>query len=94
MSSDSSEYHRFPEVASNGDKFLVVWRTSSDPDFATHGIFGQFYTSDGAPIGSNFLVNTYTTMTKSTLRLPPFKEVTSWLLGRVKVRMKIIMVRW
>jgi hypothetical protein len=40
--------------------FVVVWR-SSGQDGSSNGIFGQRYSSDGAPLGTEFRVNTYTT---------------------------------
>jgi len=40
--------------------FVVVWR-SSGQDGSSNGIFGQRYSSEGAPLGTEFRVNTYTT---------------------------------
>lgn len=40
--------------------FTVVWM-SSDQDGSTRGVFGQRFDSAGAPAGSEFQVNTYTT---------------------------------
>jgi hypothetical protein len=40
--------------------FVVVWR-SSDHDGSGYGVVGQRYASAGAPLGSEFRVNTYTT---------------------------------
>jgi hypothetical protein len=39
--------------------FVVVWNSFQDGDF--YGIFGQRYDATGAPRGSEFQVNTYTT---------------------------------
>ncbi len=45
-----------PAVASDGSgDFVVVWE---GPDGNGTGIFGRRYTSSGAPVGSEFLVNT------------------------------------
>ncbi len=54
----------FPSVASdqNGN-FVVVWTSgdySSGQDGSSSGIFGQLFASGGAPVGSEFLVNAYT----------------------------------
>jgi hypothetical protein len=54
-----------PTVADdvNGD-FVVVW-ASPDQDGDAAGIFGQRYLVSGAPLGSEFRVNTYTTAAQS-----------------------------
>ena len=51
----------YPSVAraSAGD-FVVVW-SSNTQDGSSLGVFGQRYSSGGAPLGSEFRVNTYTT---------------------------------
>jgi hypothetical protein len=50
-----------PAVASDASgNFVVVW-TSQLQDGSAFGIFGQRYASTGAPAGSEFRVNTYTT---------------------------------
>jgi hypothetical protein len=48
-------------VDADGD-FVVVWMSdgSSDTDSSNSSIQGQRYASDGAPLGSEFQVNTYT----------------------------------
>jgi hypothetical protein len=40
--------------------FVVVWSSDSH-DGSQWGLFGQRYASDGAPLGTEFRVNTYTT---------------------------------
>jgi hypothetical protein len=48
-------------VASRGDgSFVVVWHSSTQ-DGSYVGVFGQRFDSAGAPAGSEFQVNTYTT---------------------------------
>ena len=51
----------FPSVdaSSNGD-FVVVWTSyyQDDPNYS--GVFGQRFASGGAPLGTEFQVNTYT----------------------------------
>ena len=50
-----------PSVASDGfGQFVVVW-TSTIQDGDGLGVFGQRYSSTGAPLGTEFRVNTYTT---------------------------------
>ena len=51
----------FPAVASDSSgNFVVVWN-SYGQDGSSYGVFGQRYTSTGAPLGPEFRVNTYTT---------------------------------
>jgi hypothetical protein len=40
--------------------FVVVWQSTAQ-DGSSDGVFGQRYDSSGAPLGPEFLVNTYTT---------------------------------
>ena len=47
-------------VGTAGD-FVVAWRDQGAQDGDSSGIFGQRFTSDGTPQGSEFQVNTYTT---------------------------------
>lgn len=50
----------YSSVASAGAGFIVVWE--SDPvDGSGFGVSGQRYDSSGVPLGTEFLVNTYTT---------------------------------
>jgi hypothetical protein len=51
----------YPAVAigGNGD-FVVVWN-SNGPDGQDYGVFGQRYAASGAPLGTEFQINTYTT---------------------------------
>jgi hypothetical protein len=52
----------YPAVASDASgNFVVVWRSDFSQDGWGFGIFGQRYASSGAPLGPEFLVNTYTT---------------------------------
>jgi hypothetical protein len=53
---------RHPAVSSDADgNFAVVWESLLFQDGSNAGIFGQRYTSAGTAIGTEFLVNTYTT---------------------------------
>jgi hypothetical protein len=45
--------------------FVVVW-SSSGGDGSGSGVFGQLFTAGGSPVGSNFQVNTYTTLNQSS----------------------------
>ena len=47
-------------VADPSGNFMVVWRSFTQ-DGSADGVFGQRYSSSGAPLGSEFRVNTYTT---------------------------------
>src|SRR5258706_3058094 len=50
-------------VGSSGS-FVVVWQ-SYYPDGSRFGIFGQRYSSAGAPLGGEFRVNSYTTFSQN-----------------------------
>jgi hypothetical protein len=50
-----------PSVAADSSgNFVVVWQSTAQ-DGSAEGIFGQRYASSGAPLGPEFLVNTFTT---------------------------------
>jgi hypothetical protein len=53
---------RYPVVAagSAGSTFVVVWASGAQ-DGSGYGVFGQRYDASGAPLGSEFRVNTNTT---------------------------------
>ena len=54
-----------PSVTSDSaGNFVVVW-TSSSQDGSSDGIFGQRYDASGAPLGPEFRVNAYTTLSQS-----------------------------
>jgi len=61
VNTHSTSYQAQPSVSSNasGD-FVVVWQ-SLNQDGSGYGIFAQRFGSNGAPAGSEFQVNTYTT---------------------------------
>ena len=51
-------YQVFPSLAADSSgNFVVAWQGNGA---GTFGVFGQRYASDGAPLGSEFRVNTYT----------------------------------
>ncbi len=55
----SAQY--WPAVAADGSgNFVVVWQSYAQ-DGSFNGVFGQRFDSPGAPVGSEFQVNTYTT---------------------------------
>jgi hypothetical protein len=50
----------FPAVASDASgNFVVVWDSNAQDGFS-YGVFGQRHDSSGAPLGPEFLVNTFT----------------------------------
>ncbi len=57
----TTNWQRFPSVASfsNGN-FVVTWE-SYGQDGSRHGVYGQLFDGNGAKIGNEFQVNTYTT---------------------------------
>ena len=55
-----------PSVAADtAGNFVVVWQ-SYYQDGSNYGVFGQRYASSGAPLGPEFLVNTYTEIRQYT----------------------------
>jgi hypothetical protein len=62
VNSYTTSIQRFPAIArdSAGD-FVIVW-SSVGPDGSSYGIVGRRFDSGGNPIGSEFLVNSYTTL--------------------------------
>lgn len=61
VNSYTSTYAAFPAVASLGSSgFVVVW-TSNQQDGSDTGVFGQRFAWSGAPVGSEFQVNSHTT---------------------------------
>jgi hypothetical protein len=56
----SAGFHYLPEVASDpSGNFVVVWNGS---DGSYSGVFAQRFASSGAPLGSEFRINSYTTL--------------------------------
>jgi hypothetical protein len=54
-----------PVVASDAaGNFLVAWEIFTQ-DGDAHGVFGQLYDGAGAPVGGEFQINTYTTLSQS-----------------------------
>jgi hypothetical protein len=59
VNSDTQGPQDYPSIAADGaGNFVVVWASGDGSSF---GVFGQRYASSGAPLGSEFRVNTYTT---------------------------------
>ena len=53
---------RLPAIAVNSaGRFVIVWWDSDGHDGDSGGIFGQLYDDNGAAVGAEFPVNTYTT---------------------------------
>ncbi|ESQ87280.1 hypothetical protein ABAC460_19855 [Asticcacaulis sp. AC460] len=53
-----------PSVAMDADGDFVVTWASNFQDGDVYGVYGQYYTAAGVAVGSEFLVNTYTTNTQ------------------------------
>jgi hypothetical protein len=60
VNSFTTQAQGFPDVVAQPGGFVVVWQ-SAGQDGSDYGVFGQRYSSDGAPLGAEFRVNTYTT---------------------------------
>ena len=59
----TSGQHTAAAASDASGNFVVVW-TSAGQDGSGDGVFGQRYASTGAPLGPEFRVNTYTTMSQ------------------------------
>jgi hypothetical protein len=57
----STNLQRFPDatIQANGN-FVVIWNGVGAQDLSAYGVFGQRYDVTGAALGTEFLVNTYT----------------------------------
>jgi hypothetical protein len=54
-------YHSLTAFARNGE-FVVTWKNyNPDQDGSGRGVFGRYFSADGAAAGTEFQVNTYTT---------------------------------
>jgi len=61
VNTHTTSYQYSPAVAVDGvGNFVVVW-TSNGKDGSGNGVSGQRFDSTGAPLGGEFVVNTYTT---------------------------------
>ncbi len=59
VNSEEEDDQSVPNVAAlANDTFVVVWQ-SNNQDGSAHGVYGQLFDVDGAPLGSEFQVNTY-----------------------------------
>jgi hypothetical protein len=69
VNTDANALDGIPSVASNGNgDFVVVW-SSNVADGDGYGIFGRRYASSGAPLTSEFRVNTATAGSQSSPRV-------------------------
>src|SRR5262245_49924358 len=65
VNSYTTSAQTFPSVASDASgNFVVVWKSYTQVDGSV-GIFGQRYDSTGSALGSEFRVNSYTTVVQS-----------------------------
>ena len=61
VNSYTTEKQQRPRIATNSSgNFVVAWMSTAQ-DGSGEGVFGQRYASTGAPLGTGFQVNTYTT---------------------------------
>jgi hypothetical protein len=56
--SATTAFETYPDVASAGGRFVVVWHVQTYGDF---DVFGRLFDATGAPVGPEFPVNSYTT---------------------------------
>ena len=65
VNTHTPDAQRYPSVAVDGSgNFVVVWESLLQ-DGDTFGVFGQRFTSSGAPLGPEFRVNTATTASQA-----------------------------
>ncbi len=57
----TTDYQYYQSIATLADGGFVVTWVSSGQDGSAGGVYGQVYSGDGIPVGSEFSVNTYTT---------------------------------
>ena len=72
-------FQSYPDVAADTSGFVVTW--FGDQDGSGYGVFGQRFSSSGAPLGSEFAVNTFTTgdqMFSSVASDPAGNFVVAW----------------
>ncbi|MEM0991944.1 MAG: T9SS type A sorting domain-containing protein [Bacteroidota bacterium] len=62
----TTDSQSFPSIGVDSDGDFVITWVSSNQDGSSTGIYAQRYSSDGAPQGSEFQVNTYTTANQSS----------------------------
>jgi hypothetical protein len=62
VNSYTTTAQQYPQVASSstGD-IVVVWESYPNQDGSSTGVFGRQFNAVGAPVGAEFVVNTYTT---------------------------------
>lgn len=66
VNSYTTSHQQYPAVAADSlGNFVVVWASQGQDDPSFAGIFGQRYDAAGAPLGGEFLVNSYTTQIQS-----------------------------
>ena len=62
VNTTTTDFQILPSVAADAaGNFVVAWTTSAGYGGAPPDIFGQRFTSDGAPLGPEFGIATYTT---------------------------------
>jgi hypothetical protein len=86
----TSNAQSWPSVAVLADGgFVVIWDGYGQANVSVTGIYGQRYNSNGAPQGSNFLVNTYTSLSNqsspSVASLIDGGFVVTWVYGFVGI---------
>jgi hypothetical protein len=68
VNTHTTGYQADPSVAiDESGNFVVVW--TSDQDGSESGVFGQRFAADGAPLGPEFRVNTYTSDSQQQARV-------------------------
>jgi hypothetical protein len=61
VNSFTQSFQTDPAVTVDGDgAFVVVWESGNNRDGSYRGIVAQRFDSDGSPVGSEFVVNSYT----------------------------------
>jgi flagellin-like hook-associated protein FlgL len=61
INAETNDEQQFPSISSLADGDFVATWASYDQDGSEYGVYGQRFEASGAPTGSEFQVNTYTT---------------------------------
>jgi len=62
VNSYTTTAQQYPQAASSSTgEIVVVWESYPNQDGSSTGVFGRRFDNSGAPVGAEFVVNTYTT---------------------------------
>jgi hypothetical protein len=80
VNTNTSGQQRKPDVEELASGFVIVWTGGADQDGDSYGIFGQRFDGSGAPSGTEFQINSYTTGAQE-FPLGTSEPSPSWVAG-------------